>query len=437
MSFAATVAPPASADPIEPSAVSRLLLWTIVALSTALLIWAALADVDEVASAQGRVIPQRQLQVISNLEGGVVRSILVRPGATVVAGQPLVTLDSSQFTAEFGKTSDSWSALAARAARLEAEVAGRAPLFPPALAASAPDVIATERTLFAARRADLAAASSVEQAKLEQARRGLGQAEVEAAMRAEGAALADREVAMLKPLVDKGIEPVIELVRAQSAQSQARGAASSSSIAISRARSAVAEAQSGLFSLRDRYRAQATEQLSQTRADLAGQAAVLPAARDRLGRTTVRAPIAGTVNRVLIATVGGSVRPGEPLVEIVPQGDTLVVEAQVKPADIAFIHVGQRATVKLTAYDYSVYGALPGVVDHISADAIANERTGETHYAIRVRTDKASLKAQDGSPLPIGVGMMAEIDVLGHKRSVLSYILTPMSKLRDNAFREK
>ena len=437
MSFAATAARPVSADPIEPSAVSRILLWTIVALTAALLIWSALADVDEVASAQGRVIPQRQLQVISNLEGGVVRSILVRPGASVVAGQPLVTLDNSQFTAEFGKTRDSWSALAARAARLEAEVAGHAPAFPPALSASAPEIVATERTLFTARRTDLAAASSVEQAKLEQARRALGQAEVEAGMRAEGADLADREVAMIKPLVDKGIEPIIELVRAQSARSQARGAADTSRIAIGRARSAVAEAQSGLASLRDRYRAQATEQLSQTRADLAGQTAALPAVRDRLGRTVVRAPIAGTVNRVLVATVGGSVRPGEPLVEIVPEGDALVVEAQVKPADIAFIHVGQRATVKLTAYDYSVYGSLPGIVDHISADAIANERTGETHYAIRIRTDKASLLAQDGSPLPIGVGMMAEVDVIGHKRSVLSYVLTPMSKLRDNAFREK
>ncbi len=437
MSFAATPLQPACADAIEPSVVSRILLWTIVALSAALLIWSALADVDEVATAQGRVIPQRQLQVISNLEGGVVRAILVRPGAKVTAGQPLVTLDSSQFTAEFGKTNDSWSALAARAARLDAEVSGRAPAFAAALIASAPQVVSTERTLYAARVADLAAASSVEQAKLDQARRGLGQAEVEAGMRAEGAALADRETAMIKPLVDKGIEPAIELVRAQSAQSQAHGLAGTSRIAISRARSAVAEAEAGLRSVRDRFHAQASEQLSQTRSDLAGQAAALPAVRDRLGRTTVRAPISGTVNRVLVATIGGSVRPGEPLVEIVPKGEALVVEAQIKPADIAFIHVGQRATVKLTAYDYSVYGSLPGVVDHISADAIANERTGETHYAIRVRTDKASLKALDGSQLPIGVGMMAEVDVLGHKRSVLSYVLTPISKLRDNAFREK
>ena len=132
-----------------------------------------------------------------------------------------------------------------------------------------------------------------------------------------------------------------------------------------------------------------------------------------------------------------SIRPVEPLVEIVPQGDALIVEAQVKPADIAFIHNGQRASVKLTAYDYTVYGALAGIVEQISPDAIINERTGETHYAIRIRTRNAALKAQDGSPLPISPGMMAEVDVLGHKRTVLSYLLTPISKLRENAFREK
>ena len=434
MSFSSGAAPAMPADAFDPSLVSRVLLWTIVAATACLLLWSALAQVDEVAAAQGHVIPQRQLQVISNLEGGVVKAILVKPGQAVTAGQPLVMLDSSQFTAEFGKTSTSFSALAARAARLHAEVSGGTPVFPAGLA---PQLVATELTLFNARRADLAAATQVEAAKLEQARRGLGQAQVEAAMRAEGAVLADRETAMIKPLVDKGIEPMIELMRAQTAQSQARGLASGSEIAISRARSAVVEAQAGLSGVHDRYRAQATEQLAQARADLAGQGEALPALQDRLTRTTVRAPIAGTVNRVLIATVGGSLRPGEPLVEIVPKGDALVVEAQVKPADIAFIHQGQKAKVKLTAYDYSVYGALPGVVEHISPDAIVNERTGESHYAIRVRTADAALKAKDGAALPITPGMMAEVDVLGHKRTVLSYLLTPMSKLRDNAFREK
>ncbi len=435
MSFAATVE--SLPDNIEPSQVSRLLLWIIIGLTAVLLLWAALAQVDEVASATGRVIPSRQLQIVSNLEGGRVKAILVRAGMHVAAGQPLVQLDGTQFTAEFGKTSEAYDALVARAARLQGEVSGHAPLFPADLAARAPLLVATERALWSARLADLSAASAVESAKLDQARRGLGQAEIESGTRALGAAAADSEVQLIAPLVAKGIEPRIELMRAETAQAQARGAAAGTALAVSRARSAVTEAQSGLYAVRERYRSQAVEALTMARAELAGQGASLPAAQDRLTRTQVRAPIAGTVNRVLVATIGGSVRAGEPLVEIVPQDDALVVEADVKPADIAFIHPGQRATVKLTAYDYSVYGALEGVVERISPDAIVNERTGESHFTIRVRTMQAALRAQDGAPLPIGAGMMAEVDVIGHKRSILSYLLTPMSKLRDNAFREK
>ena len=435
MSFASAIAAPPPS--LEPSRASRLMLWTIAGLTLSLLLWAALAKVDETATANGRVIPSRQLQVVSNLEGGTVKAIMVKTGERVTAGQPLVLLDNTQFTAEFGKTSETYNALVARAARLQAEVGGGAPAFPASLAAAAPQLVATERSLFSARRADLEAASAVESAKLDQAQRALGQAEVEAQTKSLGAAAADREVVMLSPLVEKGIEPQIELVRAQTAQAQARGAADGAALAIRRARATVAEAQSGLRAVRDKYRAQAFTELTAARGELAGQGKTLPALQDRVRRTELRAPISGIVNRVLVATVGGSVKPGEPLIEIVPMEDNLVVEADVKPADIAFIHPGQRATVKLTAYDYSVYGALAGTVERISPDAVVNERTGESHFTIRVRTNAAALKDQEGAALPIGAGMIAQVDLLGHKRSVLSYLLTPVSKLRDNAFREK
>lgn len=431
MSFAPTLPPP-PAD-IAVTRASQYLLWTIAALTGSLVAWAALATVDEVATATGKVIPSRQLQIVSNLEGGSVKAILVRAGEQVRAGQPLLRLDNTAFTADFGKTSETVNAMTARASRLTAEVSGRPAVYPAGLP---PQLVATERALASARAADLAAQAAVESAKLDQARRGLGQAEVDAAARTQGAGFADREVAMIAPLVDKGIEPQIELVRAQTTAAQAHGAADTAALAIRRARGAVAEAASSLRGVRERAHAAAVDALTTTRAELAGQGQALPALKDRVGRTELRAPIGGTVNRVLVATVGGTVRPGEPLIEIVPNDDTLVVEAEVKPADIAFIRPGQRATVKLTAYDYSVYGALDGTVERISPDAVVNDRTGESHFTIRVRTD-AALKAQDGSPLPIGAGMIAQVDVLGRKRSVLSYLLTPVSKLRDNAFREK
>jgi len=432
MSQAATVDDLPAA--LEPAHLARAMLWSVAALTLALLVWAGLARVDEVAVAPGKVVPARQLQIVSNLEGGVVAAILVRPGARVAAGQPLVRLDRSQFGADYGRTSQSWQALAARAARLEAEVAGRTPLFPAGLA---PAVVATETALFSARRSEVAAASALEAAKLTQAERALGETQAEAAVRGQAVTLAAQEAAMVAPLVDKGIEPRIALVRAESALTQARGIAGAAGLSIARARAAVAEARAGLRGVVDRSRAEASTQLAQARAELAAQQAALPAAADRLSRTIVRAPVAGTVNRVLVATVGGSVRPGEPLVEIVPAGDALVVEAKLRPADIGFVHVGQRATVKLTAYDYSVYGSVTGTVEAVAADATPDERSGEPHFAVRVRTDAAALKGQDGRPLPIGAGMVAEVDLLGHKRSVLSYLLTPVSKLSDNAFRER
>jgi adhesin transport system membrane fusion protein len=423
--------------PAMPARAATLLLWTIAAFALIALLWAAFAKVDEVAQAQGKVIPSHQLQVVSNLEGGIVRTIAVRPGDHVAAGQLLLRLDKTQFNAELGRTSGSYDALLARTARLEAEARGTLLAFPADLVARAPAVVATERAAYSARLADLAAASGTTSAKLDQAQRALGEAEVEAGSRAQAATATAREVAMIAPLVEKGIEPQIELLRAQSAAAQAAGARTGADLAVRRARAAVAETQAEARNVASKFRADATESLTQTRADLASQSQALPALADRVSRTEVRAPIAGTVNRVLVATVGGTIQPGAPLVEIVPGGDRLVIEAMVKPADIAFVHLGQKAFVKLSAYDYSVYGGLEGRVESISPDATVNDRTGESHFVIRVSTPQTALHTTDGGRLPVSAGMQAEVDVLGHKRSVLSYLLTPVSKLRDNAFREK
>lgn len=428
MSFAATADELPLA--LEPARVSRWLLWSVAALTLMLALWAALAEVDEVAAAPGRVVPARQLQVVSNLEGGVVAEILVRPGARVAAGQPLLRLDRTQFGADYGRTSSSRDALAARVARLDAEAAGRTPVF------GAGPATATEAALFNARRGELSSALAAESARLTQAERALGEAQADAAARRETEALAAEELAMVAPLVDKGIEPRASLIRAESARRAARSAAAGAGLAVARARAAVTEARESARGVAGRFRSHAVAELAQTRAELAVQAATLPAAADRLDRTVVRAPVAGIVQRVLAATSGGSVRPGEPLVEIVPAGDALVVEVDVKPSDIAFVHTGQRATVKLTAYDYSVYGSLVGTVERISPDAVVDERSGQSHYVARVRTSGA-LHGHDGRVLPVGAGMIAEVDLLGRRRTVLSYLLNPVTKLSDSAFREK
>ncbi len=424
-------------DRMEPTTASRVLLWSIAGFSGIMLVWAAVSRVDETAVAMGRVIPSRQLQVVSNLEGGVVQAILVKTGQKVSAGQVLIRLDPQAAGSDFGRTNATTQALAARVARLEGEVRGGSPVFPAGLEAANPAAVAAERSVWSARMADLSSASAAESAKAEGAARSLAQAESDLAVRREGRAQAAREATLMAPLVAKGIEPAIALDRARSTQAQAASAEQGAAQAVQRARASVTEARASLRSVTGKFRSQSVDALAQARAEMAGQSATLPALRNRVERTEIRAPIAGTVNRVLVNTVGGSVRPGEPLVEVVPGGDTLVIDADVRPADVAFVHPGQKATVKLTAYDSSIYGSMTGRVERISPDAIVNERTGESHYQVRVRTDQASMKAPDGMVLPVGVGMVAEVDIIGHKRSVLSYLLNPVTKLRDNAFREK
>jgi membrane fusion protein, adhesin transport system len=413
------------------------LLWVIVALTVSLLLWAALARVDEVVHANGKVMPSSRLQVVSNLEGGIVKQILVKAGDRVKAGQPLLRLDATATSADFARNDTSIDALQARAARLDAEARGKPLLFPAALATAAPALVANERALHNAQIASIATERELARSRLMQAERATGQARAELAASVEALAQARREVEIIAPLVEKGVEPAMSLVRARSAERQAASARDAAAEAARRADAARNEAQSVMRNLEQRFRAQASEALATTRAEIAAQSQALPALADRLRRTELTAPVAGIVNRVMVSTVGGSIRPGEPLVEVVPVGDTLVIEAAVKPSDIAFLRLGQKANVKISAYDYAVYGTLPGLVERIAPDAVTDERTGETHFTVRVRTDAAGLTAADGTRLPIGAGMTAEVDVLGRERSILSYLLTPVTRLRDGAFREK
>ncbi len=416
---------------------ATVLLWVVVALTVSLLLWAGLAKVQEVAHATGSVVPSSRLQVVSNLEGGIVKAILVRAGDKVTAGQPLLRLDATATTADFARGDTSIDALTARAARLEAEARGRPLVFPPELEAAVPALVANERALHNAQLASVATEREIARSRLLQAERSAGQARAEADSQAEALAQAQREVAILAPLVEKGAEPAMSLVRARSAERQAASARDAAAEAVRRADAARREADATIRSLEQRFRAQASDGLASTRSEIAAQGASLPALADRMQRTEVRAPVAGVVGRVLVTTVGGSIRPGEPLVEVVPAGDSLVIEARVSPADIAFVRLGQEANVKISAYDYSVYGTLSGTVESIAPDAVTDQRTGLSHFLIQVRTRSSALTGEGGAKLPIGAGMIADVDVLGRDRSVLSYILTPVTRLRDNAFREK
>jgi adhesin transport system membrane fusion protein len=416
---------------------ASVLLWLIVGLTASLLLWAGLATVDEVIHANGKVIPSSRLQIVSNLEGGIVKEILVHAGDRVKAGQPLLRLDATATSADFARNDTSIDALQARAARLDAEASGRPLVFSAALETAAPALVANERALHNAQLLSIANEREIARLQLLQAERMTGQARAELEVRNEALSQARREVEIIAPLVEKGAEPSMSLVRGRSNERQAASAHAAAAEATRRAEAASSEARTAIRNLEQRFRLQASEALATTRAEIAAQSETLPALADRLRRTAVSSPVAGIVNRVMVATVGGSIRPGEPLVEVVPEGDALAIEAKVAPSDIAFLQVGQKTNIKITAYDYSVYGTLSGIVESIAPDAVTDERTGESYFIIRVHTNANGFTNKDGTRLPIGVGMIAEVDVIGRDRSILSYLLTPVTRLRNSAFHEK
>ena len=424
-------------DRIKPRSASNLLLWAIVAFFVIFLIWAMLTKIDRTVHAGGRVVPTAQLQVVSNLEGGIVREILAKPGTMVRANDALIRLDTTATGADYNANQSAYDALQVKVARLEAEMQGRRPQFPVTSDPAVKAQIEIERSLYLSRQLELQGATSAANARLIQAQRAVGEASanVDAAITSRDAAKQQAE--MIRPLVANGIEPRLTLVQADRQASVATSQTAQARAAMARSQSGVSEARALLAQVRQDWLAKAAADLATAQSDLEAKRQALPALQDRYARTTIRAPLAGRVNRVLAATVGGSVRPGEPLVEIVPVDRGLTIEAQVRPGDIAFVRQGQRALVKITAYDYSIYGGLEGHVIGISPDSIQNERTGDTYYTVRIRTEKDGLVDQNGRPLPISSGMVADVNLVGDKRSVMGYLLTPFTRLSEDAFRER
>lgn len=263
--------------------------------------------------------------------------------------------------------------------------------------------------------------------------------EAEAALGARQSAREARAVELesIKPLVYKGIEPRLSLTQAGSAATVAASEASQAAAAVARARAGVAEASASLAQARQDWRARAADELARAQADLAARASTMPALAARVERTTVRAPLAGRINRVIVTTVGAAVSPGAPIAEISPTRDTLLIEARVLPQDIARVRTGQHARINITAYESAVYGWIDGRVESISPDAIVDERSQMSFYNVLVRTDtNGLLDRRTGKMLPIGTGMTAEVNLLGDPRTVMQYILTPITRLSERAFRE-
>ena len=422
----------AGAGPQGEGRRGALLLTVLVAGIAGFIWWAAVFEIEEVTRGAGRVVPSQQVQVIQSLEGGIVRGILIEEGATVDRNAPLLRIDDTAAGAQRGELLEQEATLMAELIRVRTEAeGGEALIFPEALAARAPEAVAAEQEVFASRRSQLSSELQVLQDQLTQRRAEIEEARAMIAkLEGQIAPLAE-EVRLTRQYVETGAVTQIELLRLETRLAELEG-----DLAVSRARmprldAAIAEAEAQLETARRAYVLTARERLARVQGELSVLRETLRAAEDRVTRTTLRAPVRGVVNTLNVTTIGAVVGPGDPLVEIVPIDDHLLIEARISPQDVAFLRPGDPASVKITAFDYVVYGSLSGTVERIGADTLTDE-DGNAFFQVAVRTDSTDLGGNQISP-----GMVAQVDIQTGRKTVLDYLLNPFLRVRDEALRER
>lgn len=415
--------------------VARLTLWSLLGFFLFAGLWAHFAVVDEVTRADGKAIPSSRLQKIQNLEGGIVAELFVREGQLVEAGAPLVRLDDTRFASSMQEAEADRQALMLRIERLEAEIQEREPRFPAAIEQAVPVLARNELALHAGRQRQLREEVAGLEAQLEQRTQELRDHMARRERHAATLALQTEELRMSEPLVAEGAVSPVELLRLRRAELETRGELDATRLAIPRAEAAIREVERKIDETRSRFRNEALGRLNEARAELNRLAATGRGLEDRLRRTLVTSPVRGIVKRLQVNTIGGVIQPGSDLVEVVPLDDHLLIEARIRPQDIAFLHPGQAAMVRFTAYDYTLYGGLPAHLEQIGADTVTDD-DGNSFYLVQLRTERSHLGSEE-EPLLIIPGMVASVDIVTGRKSILSYLLKPIIRARGEAFRER
>nr|WP_282445365.1 MULTISPECIES: HlyD family type I secretion periplasmic adaptor subunit [unclassified Pseudomonas] len=416
--------------------VIRLTIWAIIGFFVFLVVWAGFSQIDEVTRGDGKAIPSSKLQKIQNLEGGIVAELYVKEGQIVEAGAPLIRLDDTRFVSNAGETEALRLAMQLRVERLSAQVDDRPLNIPDDVLKAAPSQAANERSLYESRRQQLKDEVGGLQEQLVQRQQELREFTSKQGQYRSQLSLQRQEINMSEPLVAQGAVSPVEVLRLKRAEMETRGQLDATTLAIPRAESAIKEVQRKIDETRGKFRSEALTQLNEARTELNKAESTGRALEDRVSRTLVTSPVRGVVKQLLVNTVGGVIQPGSDMVEIVPLDDTLLVEAKIRPQDIAFLHPGQEAVVKFTAYDYTVYGGLKAKLERIGADTITDEDKKTTYYMITLRTDRSHL-GTDEKPLLIIPGMVASVDIITGKKSILSYLLKPIIKARAEALHER
>lgn len=411
---------------------ARRLLWAIVITFVALLVWAANAPIDEIARGDGKVIPSRQLQVLQSIDGGIVQSIPVREGDIVEPGQLLVALDSTRFLSNFRESRAKYLAVSAEVSRLEALTGETELKFSEEVSEEAPELVAQERVLYQTSLDELKSQVAIHKQQLQQRQQDLEEARSNLEQFNETLELANRELEVTRPLLAIGAVSEVEMIRLERDVTSARGEVRKAHADIARTQAAIEEAQAKIQEVEVRMKNQWRNQLAESSAQLKALENAETGLADRVQQTEIRSQVKGKIQRLKTNTLGGVVTPGSDVVEILPLDDQLIIEARIAPKDIAFIHPGQEAMIKFTAYDFAIYGGLKADVTHISPDTITDE-DNNTYYQVRLKTREQGFDEN----LPIIPGMTTQVDITTGQKTVLEYLLKPILRATDKALSER
>ncbi|HCH1565360.1 hemolysin secretion protein D [Vibrio parahaemolyticus] len=432
---------------------ARLMLWVMVLFFVAAIGWASWAQIDQVTVGQGKVIPSSQIQVVQNLEGGLVKEILVKEGQLVKKGQQLLLIDDTRFRSDYREREQQVANLTASVLQLSASINSVAVnrdfniqdweksvvldygklTFPPVLEETQPQLTKRQKAEYREDLDNLRNQLSVIDQQVEQKQQDLVEIEARVRNLRQSYQYAKKELDITQPLADEGVVPRIELLKLQRQVNDTRREMTSSELKIPVIKSAIKESMLNRIDVALKFRSEQQEKLNNAQDQLSALVESAVGLEDRVNRTVVVSPVTGKIKTLNVNTVGGVIQPGMDIVEIVPTEDTLLVEAKIAPKDIAFLRPNLNAIVKFTAYDFTKYGGLVGELEHISADTTQDEE-GNSFYIVRVRTEKTSF-GQDAD-LPIIPGMTASVDIITGKRTVLEYLLKPILSAKTNALKE-
>lgn len=414
----------------------HLLLVSIFSFFSLFVVWANVAKLDEVTRGDGKIIPSSEVQALQSLDPGIVEEFLVKEGDFVEEGQVLVRLRDIEAASDLGANRVRYLGLLASITRLQAEAEGKEMVeFPDEVVKESPKSVTEELNSFRANKLQLAGQINVLQKQLTQREQELDELNSRIGDLKGVIHLQRQEMNMIKPLVEKGSAPKLELLQLQRGMKEKQSELNGLKSSLPRAQSAIEEATARMEEISQTAKTEAQTELSAKLNEMNEIRERLSGLEERKVRKEMKSPVSGTIQELTVNTVGGVVRAGEDLIKIVPKDDQLIVEARVKPSDRAFIYPGQPAVIKITAYDFSIYGGLKGELLDISADTVEDDQ-GEFFYRVRLRTYETELKRK-GEILPIIPGMITSVDILTGQKTVMQYLLKPFTKTLENSMNER